>query len=162
MKRLCVPILLCIVLVGCRNNDYVTREEVNEIVEQSISDIESDDVSIDSETLNSLEPEYKIPVGLSNLDYGDFMSTELVDSIGNYETLDIIPDEDCFIFTITSHNKTDKTIKHLKVLFQSETSQEYGVVENIAPGEKMIFEFIMTSSDDIIYSSVEEIEYEEE
>lgn len=164
MKKYLLLILICILFVGCGKKDYVTREEIDEIVEQSVQEsLEEEKISDDEKNEEMIEPEYKIPVGLANLEYQEFMSSELIDTIGNYETIDITPDEDCFIFRVNCKNKTDKTIKYLSVIFsQSETEREMGAVTDIAPGEAMTFEFIMTSSDDIIHASVDKIEYAEE
>lgn len=159
-------IIICsFVLVGCGNSyaqsDVVTREEVNEIVEQAIQEHDEQlyETELDSEenedVLKTIDSRFVVVDNTGDHD--------IVNTIVNYKDYYVEESEDgAFLYYFICKNTTGRTISSCE-LYLGSTSGARGsvLVENVHPDEDMVFELRDEFQSDIEFVSIDKIEYEE-
>lgn len=149
MKRTFLVVAFCIALTGCganlevpNNDNNITREEVNEIVEQKIQEheeLESDQDYPEEESLKTNDGKFFVDV----LDD----DPDVIRILQSYSSYEVESNGDDYLHKLVCVNSTNKTIEEIYVTVYGDYITGGCSVQDVAPGEEMVFEYHSSSDE---------------
>ena len=146
MKKIILLGTVCLLFIGCgtnNGNNAVTREEVNEIVEQAIQ--EHDENMQSDEVIEESEGNMKTTDGLFFILIPSDADSLIADMMKDYVSYDVENTGSNYLHTLKLVNTTGKTISHIGICTSGESISDICVLNDIEPNDEMIFEFNIQS-----------------
>ena len=154
MKRILFVFAICILLVGCgTTEDTVTKEQVEEIVEQTIQEHE-DEIEEAENTEDDYQPVYTHD-GKFIVVASSYTDSRLVDTVINYTSYEVESSNDNYCYVLKCVNNTGEKIDEIRVDICGTDIAEACTLHNVLPDEEMVFEYNLSFEGEITAFAVD-------